>query len=148
MEIVHPTLGINQVQRLGEIDFLKKMMRETARVSSFHHEVVSEFAGKGKIHHLGIRRLQVIIDAPRNGQTVRVRIIRWRVRETAGRRRNFAGRQIIEPEEPGVSGRIIYSGDASRIAESGSQSPGAVAVEGVDDAFTEVVKVDAVAGAD
>ena len=75
LEIVHAALGVDQVEGLSQIDFLQQMMGEAAGVSRFQDEVVGEFAGEGEVDHLRVGSLQVVVDAPGDGQAVGIWIV-------------------------------------------------------------------------
>src|ERR1700733_10223879 len=91
-----------------------------------------------------VGRLQVVVDPPRNGQSVGACVVRGCIRKAVWRRNSWAGRKIGRTQQAGKAWRCIDAKNASRIADRRRQPPRTLPVERIDDSLAEVVVVKSV----
>src|SRR5579872_607239 len=128
------------------------MPPEPADIGSFQGEVSSQIAGERKVEDVGVGRLQLVVHAPIDGEAAGG--VDARGRSNGKRSGNYAAhllsavlalRQIVNSCEAESAIDVLNSVGVGFV---GGQAEGAVAIEGVDQAFTEVVEVQTVAHAD
>ena len=61
-------LASSNVQRLGQVFFLKQAMGKAPDVRGFDHEVVRQLSSNAEINHVGVWRFQLVVQAPGQAQ--------------------------------------------------------------------------------
>src|ERR1017187_4723473 len=69
--VIGARLRIANIQRLGQVFFLKQAMGKTPDVRGFDHEVVRQLSSNTEINHVGVWSFQLVVQAP--GQCKRAR---------------------------------------------------------------------------
>ena len=142
-EVVSSTGRVNVIGRLGEIEFVEQVMTKAADVGLFQRESAGQLVLQGYVEGLGVGRLDVVVHAPIDSESVN-----WRGEGEGLGGRERGQRDIGQVVRAGKAGRVLVAQLVRPIRDAGSEAVGAGGVKGIDQGLSVVVVVHACTGAE
>src|SRR5947209_7005008 len=140
-EVIHFGLRVYDVGRHREILFFEEMASETADVVDFDDELLGKLALDSGTEDFRVWSVQMAVESPSNGERAGVIAARRSVGESALWGGNDQGcRDVVGTAEARHGGDVLNAGG---VAELGSESEGAGAIEVVHERVAKVVVVHA-----